>query len=427
MAEERKYWNEEVETMPIDKLNKLQEEKLQQIVTMAYEKTALYRRKFDSVGVKPQDIKTVDDLQKLPFTEYIEDFCNTPMEEKMTVPMEEIKIVSSTSGTVSGFTQPFPMTKQEWENLRDFEARFRWTIGVRPNDVAFVLTGFDCCPEGYKNLGATFLLGHCGRRNMDYQIKLIDVMGVTVLEHLPSLVLMYFARAKELGIDIKKTKLRLVSGVGEGWAETYKKKVEAEYGLPFRTGYGSVEGGGVGAECEVGGAMHIFSDCCIFEVIDPDTKKVLGVGEEGELVCTSFVNQSIPSIRYRMGDVAKILPYEPCACGRTHPKISMVRGRVGQIMKINGKKILPIDIEEVVASTDGLGEEYQIILPKSGPIRTLEVKAEHRPEIQDVAALKNRFEEAIYNQLGIESKTELVPQGSLSKAIFKAQRIVTAQ
>jgi phenylacetate-CoA ligase len=427
MTEERKYWDAEVETMPIDKLRKVQEKNLQEIVARAYEKTALHRRKFDAAGVKPQDINTLDDLEKLPLSEYLEDFCQTPMPEKMTVPMDEVKIVSSTSGTVSGFTQPFPMTQKEWEALKDFEARFRWSIGVRPNDIAFVLTGFDCCPEGYKRLGATFLLGHCGRRNMDHQIRLIDVMGVTVLEHLPSLVLMYFGRAKELGIDIKKTKLRLVSGVGEGWAETYKKKVEAEYGFPFRTGYGSVEGGGVAAECEVGKGMHVLSDCCIFEVIDPETKKVLGPGEEGELVCTSFVNQTIPAIRYRMGDVAKILPYEPCPCGRTHPKISMVRGRVGQIMKIKDKKILPIDVEEVVASTPGLGEEYQIIVTKPGEMDRLEVKAEYRPEVEDVTVLTNRFEEAIFNQLGVESKAKLVPQGTLTRAIFKAQRIITAQ
>jgi len=426
MAQERKYWDPEAETMPLDKLKRLQEEKLQEIVARAYEKTALYQRKFDAVGIKPQDIKTLDDLEKLPFTEYLEDFCQTPIPEKMTVPMEEIKIVSSTSGTVSGFTQPVLMTMREWEFLRDFEARFRWTIGVRPWDVAFVLTGFDCCPEGYKKLGATLLLGHTGRRNMDHQIRLIKVMGVTVLEHLPSLVLRYFERAKELGIDIRETKLRLVSGAGEGWAESFKRKVEAEYGLPFRTGYGSAEGGGGAAECEAGRGMHIFSDYCIFEVIDPETKKVLGPGEEGELVCTSFVNETMPTIRYRMGDVARMLPYEPCPCGRTHPKISMVKGRVSQIIKIKGKKILPIDVEEVVASTPGLGEEYQLIVPKPGELERLKVKAEHRPEVENVAALRNRFEEAIYHQLGVESEVELVPLGTLSRAIFKAQRLIAA-
>jgi phenylacetate-CoA ligase len=143
MAQERKYWDEEIETMPSDKLKRLQEERLQVAVTRAYEKTKLFRRKFDEVGVKPQDVSTLDDLEKLPFTEYLEDFCKTPIPEKLAVPMEEVKVVGSTSGTVSGFTQPVLMTKREWDMLISGEARMRWAAGVRPWDVAQLLHPFD--------------------------------------------------------------------------------------------------------------------------------------------------------------------------------------------------------------------------------------------------------------------------------------------
>jgi phenylacetate-CoA ligase len=169
-------------------------------------------------------------------------------------------------------------------------------------------------------------------------------VGVTVIEHLPSLVLRYFERAKELGIEIKQTELRMIVGVGEGWAEAYKKKVEEEHGVPFLTSYGLYEFGHIATECEQRQGMHIIGDQFIVEVIDPETLQVLNAGQEGELLVTTLMADAMPLIRYRTGDVGSLLPYEPCPCGRTHPKISMVKGRVTQIFEIRGKKLLPIDI-----------------------------------------------------------------------------------
>ena len=426
MAEERKYWDEGIETMPVDGLRKLQEERLQALVARAYEKTALYRRKFDEAGVKPQDIKTIDDLKKLPLTEYLKDFCQTPLSEKMVVPLEEVKVYASTSGTLSGFTQPIPFTRNDFEKFLDGEGRVRWTMGIRPSDVIQLLHGFHCCPIGiYNRLGATLVLGHSGRGNMDYQLGLIPAMGVTVLEHLPSLVLRYFERASEIGIDIRQTRLRLVFGVGEGWAESYKKKVVAQYGVPFRTCYGAAETPYGAVECEFGGGMHIFGDYSIVEIIDPETGKPLGPGEEGEVVVTYIGGETVPFIRYRMGDVARLLPYEPCPCGRTHPKLSMVKGRVAHITKVAGKRIMPIDVEEVVAATLGLGDEYQIVVDKPGELDKLKLKVEYRPEVGDLGALRNQVEEALYRALGIESEVELVEMGSIGRALFKVQRLIT--
>jgi len=168
MAQERKYWDPQVETMPLDKLKKLQEEKLQEVVTRAYEKTGLYRRKFDAVGIKPQHIKTLDDLEKLPFTEYLEDFCHTTPVEKLAVPMEEVKAINSTSGTLSGFTQPILISKRDWEFYFYGEARSTWTIGVRPQDVVQLLLGFESSSRGYQAIGSTVLLSTAGRGNPDH-------------------------------------------------------------------------------------------------------------------------------------------------------------------------------------------------------------------------------------------------------------------
>ena len=214
-----------------------------------------------------------------------------------------------------------------------------------------------------------------------------------------------------------------MSGIGEGWAETYKKRIESEYGIPFRTFYGSMEALGA-AECEYGGGMHILGGTCLYEVVDTETKEVLGPGEEGELVVTQFHNEAMPLIRYRIGDIASILPYQPCPCGRTHPKLSMVRGRVSQIIRVGGKELLPMDVEEVIASLQDLGNEYQIVVDAPGELARLKVRLETGRGVKDSAALRSRAEEAFNRELGVESEIELVSPGTIERAIFKAQRII---
>lgn len=413
-----------IEKVRLSELKEIQERRLRHLVRWAYEKTALYRRKWDEVGLKPKDIRRVEDLKKAPLTRYLEDFVKTPISEKLAVPLGEVKEVSSTSGTLSGFTQPFMLTKKEAKVYYLNEARMRAICGVTPSDVVQVLTGFECCRNGYYYLGSTVLMDHAGRRNMDHQIRLTQVMGVTVLEHLPSYVLLYFERAKQLGIDIRKTKLRMVVGVGEGWAEAYRSRVETEYGIPFRSAYGLVETSVLAAECAEGGGMHTAMDHFIIEVIDSETGENLMPGEEGELVITPLNNVAMPLIRYRTGDVGSIIPYQPCKCGNTHHKISLVRGRVSQFIKVGGRRILPMDIEEVVALTPGLGDEYQIILDSPGELKCLRVKAEIRPESKNPEEVKKRMEETVRKNLGIESEVELVPLGSLGRSLFKAQRVI---
>jgi phenylacetate-CoA ligase len=413
-----------IEGRPLSKMKEIQEKKLRHLVKWAYDRTKFYRRKWDEVKLKPKDVKKVEDLKKVPLTRYLEDFVKTPISDKLAVPLDEVKEVSSTSGTLSGFTQPFMMTKKEARLYYQNEARIRAICGVTPSDVVQVLTGFECCRNGYYYLGSTVLMDHAGRRNLDHQIRLTQVMGVTVLEHLPSHVLLYFERAKELGIEIRQTKLRLVVGVGEGWAEAYRKKVEAEYGIPFRSAYGLVETSVVAGECAEGNGMHMVMDNFIIEVIDPETGENLPPGEKGELVITPLNNVAMPLLRYRTGDVGSLLPYERCRCGVPYPKISLVRGRVSQFIKVNGKRILPMDIEEMVAVTPGLGDEYQIILDRPGELKKLKVKAEIRPETQSAEDAKKKMEENFKKALGIECEVELVPLGSLGRSLFKAQRVI---
>ena len=419
----RKFWDEEKETLPLQRLRKLQEEGLQNAVDRAYKKTKFYRNLFDQAGLKPKDILTIEDLTKLPFTTDIEVATDIPLKDRIAIPEEEIKMYHSTSGTV-GAVVPIPFSKKDMEAFfKDGETRIRWTMGVRPWDVVQVLTRFDCCALGYKELGASLVLLSAGRYNTDHQIRLTKESGVTVIEHMPSLLLRYFERMEQMGIDIKSTKLRMVSGVGEGWAESYKKKIEEKYGMPFMTGYGAVETGPFhAAECEVRKGMHISADLGILEVVNPETGKPLPEGEEGELVVTVFQREAMPLIRYRIGDVGSILPYEPCSCGRTMPKISYVKGRVSQIIKIRGKNILPIDIEEIVAEFEDLENEFRIICQKP-EMEILKLRVEYKSEVKELKALREKIEEALFHKLGIEAEVDLVPKGTLERVTFKAQRI----
>jgi phenylacetate-CoA ligase len=250
------------------------------------------------------------------------------------------------------------------------------------------------------------------------------MMHVTVLEAMPSMALQYFERAKELGIDIRETDIRLIVGIGEGIAESFKKKAKDDYGIVFRDYYAASTAGELAAECDFGGGLHIGADRIIMETVNPDTQKMLGPGEEGELVMTNLIRRAIPRIRIRISDVASILPYEPCSCGRTHPKMSKVRGRMVQIIDVKGKKLFPIDVEEVLRTIPELGFDYQIILDKP-KLNSLKIKVEYKPEVKDIPILVKKVEEAIYNGLGVESEAELVPKGSIGRVLFKAQRVIS--
>ncbi len=424
MTTEKKYWDSEIEVMPLNKLNVLQQERLQATVNLCYENSAFYRRKLDEAGIKPQDIKTLEDLRNLSLTETME-LRTTSIVDKIAVPMEKVKYISSTSGT-SGLPEPILYTKHEFDTVIDTDARLKWQMGVRPWDVVQLLSGFECCRQAYHLLGATLLLEHAGRWNLDQQIRLGQVMGVTVIDNLPSLVLNYFDRATQLGMNMRESKVRLIIGVAEGWAESYRKQVESEYGVTLRTGYALMEVGNIAGECEAAtGSQHILSDFVILEVIDPETKKVLNHDQEGELVVTTLKNETMPLIRYRTGDVTSLLPYQPCPCGRTHPKISKVKGRVADAIKVKGKNFFPIDIEEVIAGVPGLRDEFQIIVDMPGELERLKIKVEYRPEIKDLRTMREKVEEALYQGLGVESEVELVPAGTIGRSLFKAKRLIT--
>ena len=423
MAEEKKYWDPEAETLPIDKLRKLQGDRLQELVAYAYEKTRFYRRKYDEAGVKPSDIHTLDDLKKLPLIED-EEIRNAPFEDKLSVPWSEVNQCCSSSGT-TGFPEPLAMTRNDFDiGCIDSVARLEWTVGVRPKDIVQHLMGLPCLNMVSRILGAATVGEQAGRGRLENQIVLGKMMHVTVLETMPSMAFQYFEKAKELGIDIRETDIRLIVGIGEGIAESYKKKARDDYGIVFRDYYGASTAGEIASECDYGRGLHISADRIIMETINPDTQQMLGPGEEGELVMTNLIRRAIPRIRIRISDVASLLPYEACPCGRTHPKMSKVRGRMVQIIPVKNKRFFPIDVEEVLGTVPELGFDYQIIFDKP-KLDRLKLKVEYKPEVKDPRSLVTTVEETIHHRLGVESEVELVPKGSIGRVLFKAQRVIT--
>jgi phenylacetate-CoA ligase len=423
MEGERLYWDPVAETIPHDNLKELQGKRLQELAEYAYDKTAFYRKKFDEAGVKPSDINSVDDIVKLPLIED-DEIRQAPIEEKLSIPWSEVHQCCSSSGT-TGFPEPLAFTREDFDiGCVDSVARLEWTNGVRPSDLVQHLMGLPCLNLPSRLIGAGTMGEQAGRSRLDNQIVLGKMMGVTVLEYMPSMALSYFEQAKALGIDIRDTNIRLVVGIGEGISESYKKKVEADYGIVFRDFYGVSTAGELAAECESGGGLHITADRIIIENINPETEEIVPLGEEGELVVTNLVRRAIPRIRVRISDVASMLPYDPCPCGRTHSKMSKVRGRMVQLLNIEGKKFFPIDVEEVLGTFPELGYEYQIIKDKP-ELDRLKVKVEYRPEAGDLRSLGSRIDEAFYNALGIGSEVEFIPMGSIGRALFKAQRLIT--
>ena len=303
MAENKVYWDEEAETMSYDKLRKLQGQRLQELVAYAYEKTRFYRQKFDEAGVKPSDIHTVDDIVKLPLIKD-DEIRQAPLEEKLSIPWNEVHQCCSSSGT-TGFPEPLALNRNDFDiGCIDSVARLEWTMGVRPTDLVQHLMGLPCLNLASRLIGAGTMGEQAGRGRLDNQIVLGKMMGVTVLEQMPSLALLYFERAKELGIDIRDTDVRLVVGIGEGISESYKKKVKADYGIVFRDYYGASTAGELASECEYGGGLHITADRIIMETVNPESDEMLPVGEEGELVITNLIRRAIPRIRVRISSLA---------------------------------------------------------------------------------------------------------------------------
>ena len=426
------FWQKEIETMPREELRKLQGERLAWQVKRMYENVELFRKRMDEAGLTPDDVHSVEDLKKLPFS-YKQDLRDYYPYGLFAVPMKDIRRVHASSGT-TGKQIVVGYTDNDLSMWADCFARMLVATGNDEN--AFVqvsyglglFTGGFGAHDGAIRIGATAIPISSG--NTQRQIQTMIDFGATVLCCTPSYAMYLGEVIAEMGV---KDQLKLKVGIfgAEPWTEEMRKQIEEKLGLKAYDIYGLSEimGPGVSYECECQAGMHVCEDNFIPEIIDPDTCEVLPAGAEGELVFTTITKEGFPLIRYRTRDICS-LNYEKCKCGRTHVRMNKPQGRTDDMLIIRGVNVFPSQIEEVLLKAgEGVTPNYQIVVDRENNTDTFLVNVEMSESLfSDGVKAIEKFERSITEQLkstlGIAPKVKLVNPKSIERSEGKAKRVI---
>jgi len=426
-------WNKERETMPRAELEALQLQGLKWTVNRTYERVPFYRAKMDNLGIRPEHIRTLKDVENLPFMTK-QDFRDNYPFRNFAVPQEELVRIHASSGT-TGKPTVVGYTRNDLEMWTELMARIVTEAGVGPGDTAQVafsyglFTGAFGLHYGLESVGCGVV--PIGGGNTEKQLMLMEDFGTTVLISTPSYALYLAERAQELGYDLdKRLKLRVGLFGSEPWTEEMRAQIEKNLHITATDNYGMSEliGPGVSGECEAFQGMHIAEDHFLVETIGGATGQVLKAGEEGELVFTSLDKEALPVIRYRTKDIS-VIDTDPCPCGRTLARMKKISGRADDMLIIRGINVFPSQIESVLLSSAGIGPHYQIDVYRRNFLDELEVSVEFTDETlldnyKKLAALTETVREKLYNVLGINVKLRLVEPHSIERTtIGKAKRV----
>src|SRR5579875_2125999 len=426
---DRKYFNEEMETMPRDKLKALQLQRLQAIVERAYSQNAFYRRLYDEAGVKPEDIKSLEDIQKLPFLEKKSVRAAYPYGMAMVPPGGEQGAleVHATSGT-TGKSVPVFATRRDLQNWAELNARELWMVGLRPGDILLNCYGYGLPTGGFGfhygalEMGVMVIPMGSDARQYERIFEFITDFGVTAMCMTPSVGLYLGRKARELGIDFSRTRLRIGLFGAEPWPWETRLKLEEYFHITAYDEFGMTEflGPGMTCECEQRNGMHAWADAFLVECIDPETGEWVEEGQEGELVWTWLTADGTAMIRYRSRDLSRTW-WDECSCGRTHPKIAAIKGRSDDAISIRGLIVFPSQIEAALVKFPETGANFRIIVDKVDGLDTFDLKVEVKdPSIMADAAcsrtLSRQMAEAVKGVTGNSPKVELVAPDSLPRA-----------
>ncbi len=427
----KKYWNEKFECMPLKEKEEFQLRCLQKTIERIYNQVPFYKKKLDEKGIKPEDIKSLEDLKRLPFTIKTDLRDNYPFGLCAAQMPDEIVRIHASSGT-TGKPITGPYTKGDMEQWAECMARTLWSAGVRPNDVAQNSYGMGLFTGGLGFLQGADKIGcavvPAGPGMTERQIMLMKDFGTTALFCTPSYALTISEKAKELGVDIRNLPLRIGAFGAEPWSDEMRQEIEKRLGIKAHEAYGLTElmGPGVAFSCSAYN-LHINEDHILPEIIDPDTGKPLPLGTEGELVLTSLQREAMPMIRYRTKDITT-LRREKCACGRTLITMERVKRRSDDMKIVNGVNIFPSQIESVIMESQKVEPFYQIILRKKGYLDTMIVEVEARKEIYEagkkVEETEKMLAKRIKDIIGIGAQVIIVPQNSLPRSEGKAKRLI---
>ncbi|MBO4844326.1 MAG: phenylacetate--CoA ligase [Bacteroidales bacterium] len=430
MSWNNNFYNPE-EAFTRQEIEKYQLERLQKTVEHCMN-SPFYRERFKKEGLKPSDIKTLDDLRKIPFTTK-QDLRDTYPFGIASVPLDKCVRLHSSSGTTGNPTVILHTQKdlEEWANA---VARCLWMVGCRPNDVFQNSSGYGMFTGGLGFQYGAELLGMltvpAAAGNTLRQIKFFTDFGTTVVHAIPSYASRIFEVMQEKGIDPRRdTKLRTLVIGAEPHSEDTRKRIEEMLGVKAYNSFGMSEmcGPGVAFECKEQNGMHIWEDYYIVEIVDPDTLEPVPDGEIGELVLTTLKREAMPLLRYRTRDLTRILPGE-CPCGRHHKRLDRMKGRSDDMIILKGVNIFPIQIETILMQFKELASDYLITLEtkENNDAMTVEVEVADNMSFDDFGRLQN-LEREITRQLRdeilITPKVKLVPKGSLPKSEGKAVRV----
>ena len=429
--EKRKYFQPEIETMPAEKLRELQSEKLIKQVKHVYEHVPYYRNLMDKKGVKPEDIRGIDDLKKLPFIEK-SDLRETYPYGMLAVSTDKCVRIHSTSGTTGKRVIAY-YTQNDIDLWDDCCARALIAAGADKEDVVQVSYGFGLFTGGAGLNGGSHKVGcltlPLSSGNTERQIQFMTDLGATVLCCTPSYAAYIGESLKEMGYTPDDIPLKAGIFGAEPWTQEIRENIERSLGIKAYDIYGLTEisGPGVAFECSEQKGMHVNEDHFVAEIINPDTGEVLPDGEKGELVFTCLDKEAFPLLRYRTRDIC-VLNRMPCSCGRTHVRMSKPMGRSDDMMIIRGVNVFPSQIEAVLLN-EGFTPNYQIKLSRVNNNDTFDVYVEFPPEqfddsVKNIAAKESALREAMRNMLGISPAVHLVHPKSIARSEGKAVRII---
>ncbi len=426
------YWDPRIEEMPREELQRLQFRLLKTLVYRLYSFSPFYHERMREAQIHPDDIHTLDDVTKLPFM-YKRDLRDNYPDRIFTAGKEELvryHVSSGTTGkpTVVGYTQ------RDVDAWATSLARALTSCGLGRGDVMQVSYGYGLFTGGLglhygaERIGATVLPTSVG--NTERQIELMQDLGATAIACTPSYLIHIGEVAEKMGVRIAKdTRLRTGILGAEPWSERMRNRIQEWLGIRAFDIYGTSElSGPLFTECTEQKGMHIWSDFALTEVLDPNSGEPCAPGERGELVMTILQKEALPMIRFRLGDITT-LNDDPCPCGRTHPRITRIQGRVDDMLIIRGINVFPSQIEHALMGIPEVGRQFQIVVDRTGALDEMLVRVELSPEsfsdkIPDLMNLKKKVAHKLQNSLNVSADVELVAPGSLPRFEGKAKRVV---
>ena len=424
------YWDGAIEQMPAGDLRELQLERLKELVHYVYRENAGHRKRFADAGVKPQDIKKLEDIAKLPFLTK-GDLRHYYPYGLACVPMSKILYVHASSGT-TGKPVVAPYTKGDLENWANLMARSMWAGGFRQQDVLHnaygygLFTGAHGHELGANRIGAAVI--PMGAGNTRRQLAVMRDFGATALGATPSYALHLAEVARQAGLDPSRDfEIRFGFLGAETWSNELRNKIETTWAMSACEQYGLTEviGPGVSFSCEENDWLHVNADHFLMEVVDPQTGEPLAPGEQGELVFTTLQKEAFPVIRFRTRDLA-VESEEICRCGRTLPRHSRILGRTDDMIKVKGVMLFPRQIEEAIMRVQGASENYQIVKISEGSFQGIRVLVEPLPgrsDTEDMAEMAEAISREIYSMLSVHVDVRTASPGSIPRSAGKAKRV----